>query len=177
MRAPFFVGESSNSTHEKIRVTQERGVLAVAKRDDMGYEYRDTLEEIEEFRGEFCGTFVRFGEKSGFNGPEITVLLKDVRDANGKLMAGHLWFNLTKRFKELNMKPGDVISFHARVKCYVKGYHGWNEQKRFMNPPRYDYKLSHPTKVKRKEIDGKSILKLAKETGTVRPIEPSNIER
>jgi len=40
------------------------------------------------------GVLVRLGKKRAFRGPDLrTVLLKEVRDATGKTVANHLWFN------------------------------------------------------------------------------------
>lgn len=108
---------------------------------------RKNLKNIEEFRGTFIGEFSRYGVKNGYMGIEDTILLTDIKDENGKPMAKHLWFNLTKGFQSLGeLKAGDRIQFNARVKAYWKGYKGrrWDVYK----PIEKDYKLSHPTKVK-----------------------------
>ena len=107
---------------------------------------RNELAEIEDFRGTFIGTFARFGTKSGYRGPEPTLLLKDVRDGQDKLMTDHLWFNLTKGFGALGLLEGDIVRFDARVKWYLKGYLGRREDV-WDAPVEEDYKLSHPTRV------------------------------
>lgn len=107
---------------------------------------RRELAKMEEFRGTFRGTFARFGSKSGYKGPEPTLLLQNVCNADGKLLTDHLWFNLTKGFTALELCENDVVSFDARVKSYVKGYMGWREDV-YDSPIEEDYKLSHPTKV------------------------------
>ena len=93
------------------------------------------------------------GEKTNFKGYlEKTILLSNVHFANQKsILTDHLWFNLTKEFAKIDLKEGDIVSFHARVKEYLKGYKGHRyDDEEYMNehPIEKDYKLSHPTKVK-----------------------------
>ncbi|MGC9777673.1 MAG: hypothetical protein HZR80_00355 [Candidatus Heimdallarchaeota archaeon] len=108
---------------------------------------RTKLQENENYRGVFSGTFKRFGEKRGYNGyPETTVLLVNIQDRDGTIVGDHLWFNYTKGFKELGeLKVGDIIQFDARVKKYYKGYQGYRED--VPRSQKRDYKLSHPTKM------------------------------
>ena len=111
---------------------------------------RKELENIEDIRGTFTEVFVRKGTKSGYKGPLPTLLLKDVRDINGKYITDHLWFNYTKGFEKLGeLKEGDKIQFDARSKVCEKGYKGYRMD--VYNPITIDYKLSHPSKVKRRE--------------------------
>jgi hypothetical protein len=110
---------------------------------------RHTLKQIEDLRSTFSGTFVRFGQKNGWEGRvETTILLKDITDSHGGVVCDHLWFNLTKQFNCLGLKENDKVEFCARVKEYTKGYKGWNEERQMERPIQRDYKLSHPTKVK-----------------------------
>ena len=107
---------------------------------------RKELESIEDVRATFIGTFVRKGYKNGYKGVEPTLLLKDVKDINGKYITGHLWFNYTKGFQKLGeLKEGDIIKFDARSKCYEKGYKGYRID--VYCPIEIDYKLSHPSKI------------------------------
>lgn len=107
---------------------------------------RKELEKLEGYRGTFIGTFERFGEKSSYRGlPLKTVLLTNIKDINGKIVSDHLWFNFTKGFEKVNLKPGDVVRFVARVKEYEKGYKGYRDD--VYNPISYDYKLSHPSQI------------------------------
>jgi hypothetical protein len=82
----------------------------------------------------FTATFERLGWKQ-------TVLPRDICFNNGHLVAGHLWFNLTKGFEALGLKAGDRLSFDARVTTYRKG--------RASEGQRWGYRLSHPTKAAR----------------------------
>ena len=63
---------------------------------------RTELEKMQDIRDTFIGIFIKFSTKSGYKGPEPTLLLKDIKDLNGNIVTDHLWFNLTKGFKELN---------------------------------------------------------------------------
>ena len=108
---------------------------------------RRALKQLNGERRRFSGTFVRLGKKSGWKGRELTtVLLKEIKDAYGKIVCDHLWFNLTKEFGRLVLKEGTVIAFDARVKEYYKGYQGCRDDM-YDKPVEQDFKLSHPTKV------------------------------
>jgi len=108
---------------------------------------RKKLKQINGERRTFRGTFECFGTKNGWKGEIVpTVLLVNITTPDGELLADHLWFNLTKQFKALDLQPGDMIEFDARVKPYTKGYFGRRED--VYKPIETDYKLSHPTKVR-----------------------------
>lgn len=109
---------------------------------------RKELKKLKEFRGTFTGTFVREGEKSSFGHPKKTILLANITDSAGKVLTDHLWFNLTKGFASLSLETDDIVQFDARVKEYTKGYFGYRDDV-FDKPPEIDYKLSHPTKLKK----------------------------
>lgn len=111
---------------------------------------REKLQKIDGLRKKFRGTFVRYGAKTNFKGyREKTILLQDVECVNDKrIYCDHLWFNLTKEFAKIDLKEGDIISFHARVKEYYKGYKGYREEAQWERPIERDYKLSYPTKIK-----------------------------
>lgn len=109
---------------------------------------RKKLKEIgSDNRNTFTGTFVRFGYKNGWKGPIETLLLKDIRQLNGEIVAEHLWFTKTKGFANLDLKEGDILKFNARVSVYEKGYKGYDFMKQLENPVSKDYKLSYPTKI------------------------------
>ena len=102
-------------------------------------------------RHTFTGEFARFGEKPAYKGhiPDITVLLLNVKDADGNVVTDHLWFNYTKGFAACDLKEGDIVRFDARVKEYEKGYKGyktWADDE-FLPPVSTDYKLANPTKI------------------------------
>lgn len=107
---------------------------------------RKELKKIgSEKRHEFTAKFERFGSKNGWRGPEKTVLIVHVKDDQGKIVSDHLWFNFTKGFEKLNLVPGDIIQFSARVSEYEKGYKGYG----IFSETEFDYKLSYPTKIKK----------------------------
>ncbi len=109
---------------------------------------RQALKTLDGQRQTFTGTIERFGNKNDFGHIKLTLLLKDVKDSEGNVVTDHLWFNLTKGFSKIGLQTGDIVQFDARVKEYLKGYMGHREDV-FDKPIQRDYKLSHPTKIKR----------------------------
>jgi len=112
---------------------------------------RKELKNLDEFRGTFVGTFERYGSKPNYHGfQDTTILLINIKDPGdakepNKIVADHLWFNLTKGFQALGeLKKGDIIEFRARVCPYLKGFINRREG---LNKKKLDYKLSHPTKI------------------------------
>lgn len=107
---------------------------------------RQELKQKDDQRDVFTGVFKKYGVKSSYRGPSSeTLLLVEVREADGTLITDHLWFNLTKGFEKLGMlKEGDRVRFEARVKKYKKGY---VNRKIGIDQSSFDYKLSHPTKM------------------------------
>lgn len=99
-------------------------------------------------RKKFRATFSRIGKKTNFKGySEDTILLNDVREAEtDKPVADHLWFSYTRSFEKVLLTEGAVLEFEARVKKYSKGY--VNKALR-LNHLSTDYRLSHPTKIKK----------------------------
>lgn len=99
-------------------------------------------------RKKFRATFSRIGKKTNFKGDiEETILLKDVREADtNEPVADHLWFSYTKSFEKIPLTEGTVLEFEARVKKYAKGY---VNKALHVNQKSTDYKLSHPTKIKK----------------------------
>ena len=84
-------------------------------------------------RGTFAGIFggiARPGSR-----PRDMILLRNIKDADGLLVTDHLWFNVTKRFSELNLRLGDHVRFDARVRIYVR------------KGGSTDYHLSYPTRI------------------------------
>jgi hypothetical protein len=109
---------------------------------------RQQLKILDEQRRLFRGIFKKYGLKSGYKGASSeTILLVSIRDDNGKMICDHLWFNMTAGFEKLgNLREGDIIQFEARVKQYRKGY---VNRQAGIDQSSFDYKLSHPTKIKR----------------------------
>lgn len=107
------------------------------------------LQRLEGTRTTFTATFKRYGKKSSYKGlPKTTILLTGVK-LDGKTVADHVWFTMTKGFERLGeLEEGTVLQFDARVSKYVKGYKGFREDVWLENPPIEDFKLSYPTKIK-----------------------------
>lgn len=112
---------------------------------------RNELRKRNGTRSTFIGKFSRFGWKPGWKTDERTVLLVDIRTPDGDVLCDHLWFNLTKQFDMLSLQAGDVVQFDARIKKYEKGYYGRRED--VYVPISIDYKLSHPTKLRKIQVN------------------------
>lgn len=109
---------------------------------------RTKLGEQEGERKKFRAIFKRIGKKTTYTGyREDTILLHDVREADTLTpIADHVWFSYTKGFEKINLTENCVIEFEARVKSYRKGY--INKSLGLTNRAS-DYKLSHPTRIKK----------------------------
>ncbi len=94
-------------------------------------------------RHTFTATFVRFGTKHGWQVPERTVLLSNVK-LGTETVADHLWFTCGKTWDQLDLQAGDSVQFDARVGKYQKGYQGYRED--VYKPRMTDYRLERPTK-------------------------------
>ena len=112
---------------------------------------RDALAQLYGQRLHFTATFERIGKKRAYrgwgnmgDGYDGTVLLKDIKDDTGRIVADHLWFSLTEGFRYAGLNEGDTVRFDARVDDYLKGY----------EKDAYDYKLSRPTRIFREEPGG-----------------------
>lgn len=111
---------------------------------------RKKLAEQAGVRKRFKATFARLGKKRNYNGySEDTILLQNVCEANTlRTVADHVWFSYSKAFEKINLTEGVVLEFDARIQEYSKGY----VNKLYgMNTRTIDFKLSHPTKVKKVE--------------------------
>jgi len=109
---------------------------------------RKKLAEQEGERKTFRAVFKRIGKKTTYSGyREDTILLNDVREADTlKSVADHVWFTYTKGFEKINLTENCAIEFDARVRQYKKGY--LNKSLGQSNRTT-DYKLSHPTKIRK----------------------------
>ena len=102
---------------------------------------RKDLTEYTDTRGTSQVRLLGWDRKNGYKGPVPTVLLKDVKNVEGKVLTDHLWFNYTKGFQSLGeLKEGDIVQFNARCKEYEKGYKGYRAD--VYKPIEIDYKLS-----------------------------------
>jgi len=112
---------------------------------------RKGLQKLDGQRRTFAGTFERYGSKTSYRGPpKVTLLFSNICDSSGREVADHVWFTETQGFKRLGtLEQGCRVQFDARVTEYTKGYRGRREDVWMDNPPRTDYRLSYPTKVKK----------------------------
>jgi hypothetical protein len=103
-------------------------------------------------RKKFRAVFSRLGKKVNYKGySEETILLKNIVDVEtNKLVTDHVWFNFTKGFEKISLVEGTLVEFEARVKEYKKGYVNKTLK---INNSTTDYKLSHPTKIKKIEAE------------------------
>jgi hypothetical protein len=99
-------------------------------------------------RKKFRALFERIGKKIIFKGySEDTVLLKNIVDLEtNNMVADHVWFSYTKGFDKAFVAEGALVEFEARIKEYKKGY---VNRKLNFNSQTVDYKLSHPTKIRK----------------------------
>lgn len=105
---------------------------------------RTNLKERNRIREKFTGKIEKYGTKKAYRGDfyEKTILLKDVKDEDGKTLTDHLWFSWNQGFECLGeLKKGEEIEFIARVKSYMKG--------RWCDEFYKDYKLNYPTKIRK----------------------------
>jgi hypothetical protein len=100
---------------------------------------RKKLKQRDEERFRIIAKVERFGTFPGWNGyHQPTILLTDIRDVRtGERLTDHMWFK--KGVWSMYIRPGDVISFDARVGQYVKG------------SGKRDFRMQRPTKVVKHE--------------------------
>jgi len=106
---------------------------------------RKPLKKLNKKRLRFSAIIEKYGEKPSFgSSPTPTILLKDVVIfGEEEILTDHLWFARGKSWS--HVRPGDRISFDARVGSYIKGYQGHRED--VFNPTSIDYRLERPTKI------------------------------
>jgi hypothetical protein len=109
---------------------------------------RKVLKEVEGDRIKVFAEVSKFGTKQAFKGPPLdTVCLINLKDETGSEISDHLWLKVGKQIANLQLRTGDLISFHARAKQYAKGYFGRRID--VYVPAQVDYTLSNPTKFKK----------------------------
>jgi hypothetical protein len=110
---------------------------------------REELKKINRIRDRFNAIVSRFGERTSYGYTKQTMLVIDVRRVrDNKRMTDHVWMIVGKTLERLQLTPGDIIEFDARVTPYKKGYRGRREDID-APPPSIDYRLSFPTKVRK----------------------------
>jgi hypothetical protein len=92
----------------------------------------------------FTATIDRFGRRNLHRIDKDvvwTILLNNITDRDGNIVADHLWLNLNKEFDKLNIREGDRVEFSAKVIEYYKQNHRASKEK--------DYKLDKLVGVKK----------------------------
>ncbi len=118
----------------------------------LGNSMRKELAKESGQRKKFKALFSRIGKKTNYKGySEETILLKNIVDVEtNKMVADHVWFSYTQGFEKVSLVEGTQIEFEARIKEYKKGY---VNPRLNINNNTTDYKLSHPTKIKKLKVD------------------------
>lgn len=100
---------------------------------------RKLLKELEGKRMVFIGDFVKVSGKKEHSGAGPAILVRNIKNQAGQLLADHLWIDYCAEVDALQLQEGEQIIFRARVGQYHKGKKG----------QLVDYKLHHPTKMQR----------------------------
>jgi len=88
---------------------------------------RTELQPLEGRRVTFTGTFIRFGVFETKRGLHKKVLLKNIKDIQGRRMAQHISLSEPSDVRVFEgFDKGEILQFSAVVCSYVKGYHGEN---------------------------------------------------
>jgi len=111
---------------------------------------RINLEGLEGKRFPFTAIFWQYGFFRSARGVGRTILLRFVRNMDGKILSDHMWINYTPSFDAVGeFQQGDIVSFDASVGKYIKGYFGERIEDRINHPAREDYRLKYPHTVKK----------------------------
>ena len=73
----------------------------------------------------FTATFVRESIYSGARGITYRLIFSDIRNIKGIKIAEYIEFNNMKNFNKLNLKPGDRVSFYARIVYFRNECPNW----------------------------------------------------
>lgn len=94
--------------------------------------------------------FWKYGVYASYRGVGRTILLRDIRNVGGRLLAPHVWINYTASFDSVGeFKQGDRVEFDARVDRYFKGYIGDQIDFRLSHPIKEDFGLKYPHNVRK----------------------------
>ena len=75
-------------------------------------------------RPTFSAKFKKYGiKKDHYGNYKQTALLIEVK-YKGKVVADHLWFEVSSSFRKMSFKENDYIQFQATVFGYLRGYVG-----------------------------------------------------
>lgn len=112
---------------------------------------REELERREGERDLYLARIERYGTKRGVYGSVETILLRDVTDASGEIVADHLWLTVGAGLRQLAARAGEFIEFRATASAYRKGYRGNRDID--APAPSIDYKLANARKLRRLDAD------------------------
>lgn len=103
---------------------------------------RTELQPFEGRRAIFVATFVRNTYFKTKRGNRRMVLLKHVKDLQGRLVALHLSLTNGSDLRVFDgFDEGELLQFSATVRMYVKGYRGEDIDLKLQHPIRIDYEL------------------------------------
>jgi hypothetical protein len=111
---------------------------------------REELAKLNGQRTVFRGTFQRYGIRPVMLPPVKTFCLADIQNADGIVLADHLWLSWRQRFATLGeLQEGQVVEFVATVTEYEKRrYKGRPERQKDSGHGGTDYRLSYPANVR-----------------------------
>lgn len=101
---------------------------------------RKELQPLEGRRITFTGTFIRFGMFETKWGLQKKVLLKNIRDFQGRRMAQHISLSEPSDVRVFEgFSHGEILQFSAVVCSYIKGYRGEKLELKLAHPMCVDY--------------------------------------
>ncbi len=111
---------------------------------------RTTLQGLVGSKRQFIAVFEEYGIFIGKDIVGRTIRLSSLSDSSGRELATHVWINYTGGFDVAGeFEKGDIVTFEARIRGYMKGY-CWEEiDKRLQSSPSMDYFLAFPRNVQR----------------------------
>ena len=111
---------------------------------------RTNLQGLAGRRMDLTAVFWQYGTYRHNGRCGKSILLREVRDRSGRLLADHIWINYTAGFDAAGVfSRGDLVRFTATIAEYVKGYRGEKIDDRLLRPPAVDYCLKFPRRVER----------------------------
>jgi len=123
---------------------------------------RTELQPLEGRKVTFTGTFIRFGMFETKRGLHKKVLLKNIKNVQGRRMAQHISLSDPSDVRVFEgFDKGEILQFSAVVYSYMKGYPGENIDLKLARPWRIDYgfheihdlKCVSRTAYRKKEVD------------------------
>lgn len=106
-------------------------------------------------RHRFRAKFVKLEDKPAFKGMATVIIFKNLKVwPEGDRVARRISFTLATRFQRLGrLNPGQWVEFEARVVRVETGYDGPDYLTRIENPKRFEWRLRHPSKIRKVSQD------------------------